>query len=102
MTRTRTTAYCLIASACVLAALLFVQISHRMPSRAQAEMVARQGELTILSAQAAGDGEIVYVLNSELGQLLAYVVNPETGAIEMVAPPLYVGDIFRRGMGIAR
>ncbi len=75
MTRIQTACYCLIASAFVLTALLFVTALPRFENRAQAEMVIAQNDFTLMTARTRENEESLFVLENNSGLLLVYRID---------------------------
>jgi hypothetical protein len=84
MTRIQMACSCLLASAFVLGALVLVQGSRYVESQAHAAMVVNKDPLTLLSARATPDQEVVYVLDSKQERLLVYQVDPNRKTIELL------------------
>lgn len=96
MTRIQVACCCLIASAFVLGGLVFVQVGERLPqNEAQAEMVVQKDHLTMLTTQFQGDSEMVYVLDGRQELLLAYILEPNRGDIELMGR-LNLARVFER------
>lgn len=84
MTRSQTAVYCLIASAIVLTALIFVQGSRLMNNEADAEMVVEKNAVSMLSTRSQADSEVLYVLESNQQVLMAYRHDPNRGEIPLL------------------
>lgn len=97
MNRITIACYAMIASACVLAGLLTVQIARHAESSAQAEMVVPKGDLTILSTQGVNQDEYVYIFDARSEKLIMYVQTAR-GDIEPKGG-LDVGDTFAQYYG---
>ncbi len=104
MNRTQTATYSLMASAFILTALIFLQASRWIESRAYAEMVVNKDSITMISTRYQADTEIVYVLDSQRGRLMAYLLNPNRQTIELLQNgvmdlPREFGSVFRGAAG---
>lgn len=75
MDRTQLACYGLIASACVLAGLLFVRLPNRLTSPAHASLVLGKETLTLMTARTRPDEEALFVLDNLAGKLLIYRLN---------------------------
>lgn len=84
MTRIQTACYALMASAFVLAAILFVQIDQRLQP-AHAEMVMGQPGLIAMTAQTLPNREALFLLDAGSQQLLVYEPDPGEDRIRRVA-----------------
>lgn len=85
MNRVQMACYSLLASAFILAALVFVQASRLADNRAHAEMTITKGTVTMLSTQSwQADTELVYVLDSRSGVLMCYTLEPNRKIIELL------------------
>jgi hypothetical protein len=89
--------YALLASAFVLAGLLFVQIGRhtQLEPSAHAEMVNTHGGTSILSADAGNGGEALWFLDPESEAVIIYDVKPSRKIIEARAV-LKLSDAFAR------
>lgn len=75
MDHVRLACYALIASAFVLAGLLFVTLDGRFESTAEAEMVIARDNFTLLTATTRGGEESLFVLDNTSGRLLIYTLD---------------------------
>ena len=71
MTRTETACYALIASAFILAGLLFVQVSQT-PNAAEASMVITRDNFTLLTARTRTGDESLFIINNNTSKLMIY------------------------------
>lgn len=74
--------YSLIASALILAALLFVQVQNHLPT-ANANMVLNRGSLTMLTAPTAQGEESLFIIDSRSNRLLIYQTDIGQGRLEL-------------------
>lgn len=81
MKRTSIASYALTASAFVLAALIFLQASHRLEQKAVAEMVVNSDTVSMVTTQFRTDSEILYLLDGRRGALVAYMLDPNQRSI---------------------
>lgn len=96
MTRTQLACISLIASAFVLGALVLDRVADRLPqNQAQAEMVISKDNITKLTTQFEADSELVYVLDGRQELLLAYLVDPNRGILQLVGR-LNLARVFER------
>lgn len=98
MNAIQTACCCLIASACVLAGLLVVQISERTePNTAEAAQVIARENFTLLTAKTRDSEEALFVLDNSTGVLLVYALNVSGKQLEWVGSlPLAGGGNSRR------
>jgi hypothetical protein len=79
MDRTQLACYSLIASACVLAGILFVRLPDTLP-RAQANMIAGAGQVHLMTAQTTNQEESLFVIDDRENNLLIYTC-PQAGQV---------------------
>ena len=86
MNRIQLACYAMIASACVLAGLLIVQIDKHagLGSAATAEMVSQQGNVTYLTARIRNDEEGLFILDGSKHQLAIYRTDITRKKLELV------------------
>ncbi len=96
MRRVQLAGYCLLASAFVLAGLVFVQASRHMENRAFGEMVVNKDFFSMVTTQAQNNMEVLYVLNTKQEKLLAYRLN-EQERIEIVGH-LDIGRVIQKAV----
>jgi len=85
MNRIQIACYTMLATAFVLTSLILLQASRLIESRAHAEMVVNKDAVTMISTQYQGDSELVYILDSRSGRLFAYMLNPNSRTIDLMA-----------------
>lgn len=96
--KTHQTAFWLLtASAIILAAVLIPRVMDRMTSPAHAQMVVTKDNMTVLTARATVDSEVVCVLNSTDEVLIGYITDLSGKTIRPVAT-LDVGAEFQARM----
>jgi hypothetical protein len=83
MTRIQLAGYMLIASACVIGAILMVRVADFGGNEAHAEMVVSRSEVTVLSTRINQEREMVYVLDNRDGRLLGYLIDPARERMEL-------------------
>lgn len=83
--RTELAGYTLLASAFVLTAILFVQVSQYSGNEAHAEMVARSGSVTMLTTNLRSEEDLVYLLDSQSQQLLVYKLDATRHEIQLMS-----------------
>lgn len=98
MDRIRLACYGLIASAFVLAGLLFVSLDGRLNSTAEADMVIARENFTLMTALTRDGEESLFVLDNTTGKLLIYTLNLGRKQLELGANVNLV-DVFNRGAG---
>src|SRR5690606_8190263 len=77
--------YLLMASAFVLTGILLVQIGHRMTPEAKAEMVAKSGGISLMTAVTRQGEESLFLLDDTSERLLVYTADPSRNRIERQA-----------------
>ncbi len=75
--------YSLIASAMILAGLLFMQLHTLMPS-AEANMVLNRNSLTMLTAPTAQGADSLFIIDSRTNRLLIYQTDIGQDRLELV------------------
>lgn len=84
MTQMKLTCFGLLASACLLAALLVVQIDdRRLLPGARAEMVVNTTSLTFLTTQTQPGEEALFVLDNTSQKLLIYKTDKSRKRVEL-------------------
>ncbi|MFW5682849.1 MAG: hypothetical protein ACOC1G_07575 [Phycisphaeraceae bacterium] len=83
MTRIQASCFMLIASACVLAGLLISSIGSPLDSPAQAEMLLKSGNATLMTASTNDSEESLFLLDGNRGRLLIYTANINDNELEL-------------------
>jgi hypothetical protein len=85
MNQTRLTCFGLIASACALAAALFINLNDKnlLPS-AEAEMVLSQTNLSFLTTRTQANEECLFVIDNTTSKLLIYKLDNNRKRLELV------------------
>ncbi len=87
MNSIQTTCYALFASACVLAAALFMTLSQKnqsLDSAAHAEMVLNANNLSFLTTRTNAGEEALFVLDNTSARLLIYKTDLAKKRLELV------------------
>ena len=97
MNRIHTACCALTASALVLAGLLLVSVSHRLPANeAEASLVIARDNFTLLTALTRSGEESLFVLDGASGTLLVYRLDVSREAMNPVGA-LMLADVFSEG-----
>lgn len=94
MSRIQVACYSLLASAFLLAGLLFVQVSDRLETPAEGAMVVTQQHFTLLTAKTRDTEEALFVMDDNSGLLLVYKTEVPRGRLSHVAT-VPIGQLFR-------
>jgi hypothetical protein len=99
MKRTEVAFYSLLASALIIGALVMVKASQFTHSNAYAEMNVSKGSVSVLSTSinSSAPEEMLFVLDSQNGTLLGYLVQPSRTRIELMAT-LDVASLIEQGL----
>ena len=84
MNRTQLASCCLIASAFCLAGLIFFNLDRGVMSSADAALVIKQGNLTMLTAQTRNDEDGLFIIDNQSGQLLIFINDTGRGRLELL------------------
>lgn len=96
MDRIRLACYGLIASAFVLAGLLFVSLDGRLNSTAEADMLIARNNFTLMTARTRDGVESLFLLDNSTGRLLIYTLD---GRDLKLGANVELARIFERAAG---
>lgn len=83
MTRVQASCFMLIASACVLAGLLVSRTGLPLDTPAQAELLLKSGNSTLMTAATNDSEEGLFLLDGDRNRLLIYTTNVNRNELEL-------------------
>ena len=98
MTRIQASCFMLIASACVLAGLLVPRIGSPLDTPAQAELLLKSGNSTLMTASTNDDEESLYLVDGTRNRLLIYTTNINDNELEL-RQSLPLSRVFGEAVG---
>ncbi|MBI1372683.1 MAG: hypothetical protein GC159_07960 [Phycisphaera sp.] len=104
--QTNTACWILVATAFILTAIVMIQAQRFVDNQAQALMVLDKGSFTLMTAPVSSAEELLYVLDSRSGLLLAYAQdrNARDKRVQLLDKLSVSGEmdtIMRAGAGAA-
>ena len=93
MNRIQMACYALLASAFVLAGLLFSMVQDRLPAAKADPMVVARDNFSLMTARTSAQEESLFLLDNQNQRIIVYRVDLARGRF-VVGPPFDVGRAF--------